>query len=218
MRAQLLVLAKEPLPGRAKTRLTPPLHPDQAARVARAALLDTLDAVASVRGVARTVVLDGSPDGWLPAGFAVLPQRPGALGDRLTGAFADAHAALPVPMLLVGMDTPQVTPALLRDALDALLSPGTGAVLGHAHDGGWWALGLHAPLNGVFDGVPMSTDTTGADQRARLDALGMATTTLPSLRDLDHVEDVPVLAALQRPPGRLAAVAAELGLVEAGAA
>lgn len=212
MRAQVLVLAKEPLPGRAKTRLTPPLAPEQAAAVARAALLDTLSAVAGVPVTRRTVVLEGSGDGWLPAGFQVLPQRGDGLHERLDAAFRDAWAALPVPMLLVGMDTPQVTPTLLSGALDALLAPGTDAVLGHAEDGGWWALGLHQPAPGLFDAVPMSTDRAGSVQRERLDAHGLETTTLAPLRDIDHVEDVAAVAALQRPGARLARVAASLGL------
>lgn len=203
MRAQLLVLAKEPLPGRVKTRLTPALTPESAALLARAALLDTLDAVAAVPVLRSTVVLDGSPDGWLPAGHAVLPQRPGGLGARLAGAFADAATALPVPLLLLGMDTPQVTPGLLRSALAALLRPGTDAVLGHAEDGGWWALGLRRPVPGLFDGVPMSTATTGAAQRARLDALGLAVADLPTLRDVDTVHDLHPVAALQPPRARL---------------
>jgi rSAM/selenodomain-associated transferase 1 len=215
VRAQLLVLAKEPLPGRAKTRLTPPLSPRQASQVARAALLDTLAAAAQVAVARRTVVLDGSPAGWLPDGYAVLPQRPGDLGARLAGAFADAHAALPLPLLLVGMDTPQVTPALIEEALAALLSPGTDAVLGHAEDGGWWALGLREPAPGLFDGVPMSTGRAGAVQAARLGQLGLATTTLPVLRDLDHVHDLAPVTALQAPGSRLAAVVATLDLVPA---
>ena len=212
MRAQVLVLAKEPLPGRAKTRLTPPLAPEQAAAVARAALLDTLSAVADVPVTRRTVVLEGSGDGWLPAGFQVLPQRGDGLHQRLDAAFCDAWATLPVPMLLVGMDTPQVTSTLLRGALDALLAPGTDAVLGHAEDGGWWALGLHQPAPGLFDAVPMSTDRAGSVQRERLDAHGLETTTLAPMRDIDHVEDVAAVAALQHPGARLARVAAALGL------
>lgn len=211
MRAQLLVLAKRPLPGRAKTRLVPALTPEQAADVAHAALLDTLDSVTAVPG-RHTLVLDGSPDGWLPAGVAVLPQRTGDLGTRLAGAFADAHAAVPLPMLLIGMDTPQASPELLAGAVDRLLRPGTDAVLGCAEDGGWWALGLHAPVPGLFDGVPMSTDRAGLVQRARLDALGLRVATLPTLRDLDHVEDVAAVAALQPAGARLPALADALGL------
>ena len=103
--AHLLVLAKEPVAGRAKTRLTPPLDPRQAAQVARAALLDTLAVVARVPGVRRTVVLDGSPDGWLPPGFAVLPQRGGAARrnrrsrrELLTTSTEEAAMAIPASM------------------------------------------------------------------------------------------------------------------------
>ena len=210
--AQLVVLAKEPLPGRAKTRLTPPLAAGQAAEVARAALLDTLAAAAAVPVQRRTVVLDGSPTGWLPHGWAVLPQRGGDLGTRLAGAFADTYAALGVPVLLVGMDTPQVTPDLLSAAVTTLLTPGTPAVLGPADDGGWWALGLHRPVDGLFDGVPMSTDRAGHVQRERLRALGLPPVELPALRDLDHVADVAVLARQVPPTSHLATVAARLGL------
>lgn len=215
VRAQLLVLAKEPLPGRAKTRLTPPLTPAQASDVARAALLDTLDVVNDVPVARRTVVLDGSAAGWLPASSTVLPQRRGDLGARLEGAFADAWAALPLPLLLVGMDTPQVTAQLLGSALSALLQPGTDAVLGHAEDGGWWALGLRRPAPGAFDGVPMSTDRAGAAQAARLEQLGLSTTVLPVLRDLDHVHDLAPVAAQQPRGARLPAVVAALDLVPA---
>ena len=213
--AQLVVLAKEPLPGRAKTRLSPPLTPAQCADVARACLLDTLAAVAATPVAARTVVLDGSPAGWLPAGPDVLPQRSGDLGARLDGAFADTWAARPLPLLLVGMDTPQATPALLTSAVEALLSPGTDAVLGLAADGGWWALGLRRPVPGAFDGVPMSTDRAGAVQRERLAALGLRTSDLPELRDVDTVEDLTAVAAAVPRGSHLARVVGGLGLVAA---
>ncbi len=148
------------------------------------------------------------------------PAARGGLGDRLAAAFRDAYEAAagepqgPLPLLLIGMDTPQVTPRDLAAAAHALLAPGTGAVLGLAEDGGWWALGLHAPVPGLFDGVPMSTGRTGAAQRARLDALGLRTTDLPVQRDLDHVADIRALAALQEPGSALAATAARLGLLD----
>ena len=210
--AQLLVLAKEPLPGRAKTRLSPALTPAQAAAVARAALLDTLAVAAQVPVLRRTVVLDGSPVHCVPPGFAVLPQRPGDLGQRLTGAFEDAYRAVPVPMLLLGMDTPQVSATLLRAAVSRLLAPGAPAVLGAAEDGGFWALGLHRPLPGAFDGVPMSTRAAGGAQRQRLAELGAAPVELPRLRDIDLVEDLVAVAATMPAGTHLARLAASLGL------
>ena len=214
LQAQLLVLAKEPLPGRAKTRLSPALSPADAADVARACLEDTLAAVAGVDVLRRTVVLDGAPGPWLPAGTAVLPQRAGTLGDRLAGAYADAAAVLDVPALLLGMDTPQVTPELLGDAVRLLVDRGA-AVLGLAEDGGWWALGLPRPVPGAFDGVPMSTDDAGRAQRARLQALGLPPLSLPVLRDLDVLDDLLAVAALTPPGSALSRVVDRLRPVAA---
>jgi glycosyltransferase A (GT-A) superfamily protein (DUF2064 family) len=88
-----------------------------------------------------------------------------------------------------------VTPALLRDALATLAAPGVDAVLGPAADGGYWAIGLRWPDPRVFAGVPMSSDTTGRAQRARLRALGLVTAELPRLRDVDTIADARVVAA-----------------------
>src|SRR5690242_13674278 len=79
----LLVIAKEPLPGRVKTRLTPPYSPREAAELAAAALGDTLEAVRATPARRRVLVLDGRPGPWLPAGFEVVPQVPGGLDVRL---------------------------------------------------------------------------------------------------------------------------------------
>ena len=191
---QLLVLAKEPLPGLVKTRLMPHLSADQAARVAFAALSDTLDAVRAVPVSRRVLVLQGSPESLPCSGFDVIDQSQGDLGDRLAHAFQDAWDGCQLPMLLIGMDTPQVSPTLLANAAEQLLS-GQDGVLGLARDGGWWALGLHRPVPGCFDQVPMSVATTGRDQRTRLSQLGVQVSDLPMLRDVDQFPDIAVVAA-----------------------
>ncbi len=199
MTSALLVIAKEPLPGRAQTRLTPPLTPEQAAAVARAAIADTLAAVDAVdRDVRRVLVLDGEPGDWVPGGFEIVAQRGDGLAERLAAAFEDAGGAA----FLVGMDTPQVTPALLAAGLDALLAGD--AAFGAALDGGYWGIGLREPDARVFDGVPMSADDTGAVQRGRLAILGLRTRILPPLRDIDTIEDARAVAR-EVPEGRLAA-------------
>ncbi len=200
----LLVIAKEPVPGRVKTRLTPPCTPAQAARLARSAIEDTLAAALAVdRDVRRVVVLDGEPGPWIPGGFEIVPQRGDGLAERLASAFADTGA----PAFLVGMDTPQVTPELLEAGLDALVD-GDGA-FGAALDGGYWGIGLREADPRVFDGVPMSEDNTGAVQRARMASLGLRTVSLPPLRDIDTIEDARVVAA-EAPESRFAAVLAEI--------
>ncbi|MGW6292728.1 TIGR04282 family arsenosugar biosynthesis glycosyltransferase [Streptomyces sp. NPDC055058] len=191
----LLVIAKEPRPGRVKTRLTPPFTPGQAARLAEAALTDTLYAVAAAPALRRVLVLDGSPGPWLPPGFDVVPQGTGGLDERLAGAFARCDG----PALLIGMDTPQVTPELLAvDFTDC------DAHFGPAEDGGFWALGLARPDPALLRGVPMSTATTGAAQRDRLLTAGLRVRDLPTLRDVDTAADAHAVAALA-PHGRFAA-------------
>ncbi|MFZ4142467.1 TIGR04282 family arsenosugar biosynthesis glycosyltransferase [Streptomyces griseoincarnatus] len=194
----LLVIAKEPRPGRVKTRLTPPFTPEEAAALAEAALADTLDAIARTPARRRVLVLDGSPGPWLPAGVEVVPQCAGGLDERLAGAFAGCDG----PALLIGMDTPQVTPELLTvDFTDC------DAWFGPAADGGFWALGLAGPDPDLVRGVPMSTPHTGAAQRRRLD--GLRVRDLPLLRDVDTARDAAAVAGAA-PDGRFAARLARL--------
>ncbi|WP_324786740.1 TIGR04282 family arsenosugar biosynthesis glycosyltransferase [Streptomyces sp. H51] len=199
----LMVIAKEPRPGRVKTRLTPPYTPQQAARLAEAALADTLDAVARTPARRRVLVLDGEPGTWLPAGFEVVPQCAGGLDERLAAAFAGCDGRA----LLIGMDTPQVTPELLAVSVDFT---GCDACFGPAEDGGFWALGLADPDPALLRGVPMSTPHTGAAQRARL--AGLRVRELPRLRDVDTVRDADAVAE-SAPGSRFAAVRARLGAV-----
>ncbi|WP_416959933.1 TIGR04282 family arsenosugar biosynthesis glycosyltransferase [Streptomyces sp. Agncl-13] len=201
----LLVIAKEPLPGRVKTRLTPPFTPEEAAALAEASLVDTLHVVLATPARRRVLVLAGTPGPWLPPGFDVVPQCDGGLDERLAAAFAGCDG----PALLIGMDTPQVTPELLTvDFADC------DAYFGPAEDGGFWALGLAAPDPELLRGVPMSTPTTGAVQRARLTAGGLRVRDLPSLRDVDTAYDAE-LVATEVPEGRFAG---ELARLKAGVA
>ena len=203
----LLVIAKEPRPGLSKTRLSPPCSPEEAAALAEAALHDTLESVAAVPAARRVLVLEGRPGPWLPVGYEVVPQRAGGLDERLAGAFAAATG----PAFLVGMDTPQVTPALIEASASALAGPEVDAVLGRAEDGGYWAIGLVRPDERVFRGVPMSVETTGEAQRARLDELGLRTEELPVLRDVDFFEDARAVAS-EAPDSRFARAVGAVGV------
>ena len=186
----LVVIAKSPEPGRSKTRLCPPFTPEQAAILAEAALRDTLTAVAAAPARRRVLALDGEPGPWLPRGFEVVQQRGDGLGERLGHALAEAGG----PGLVVGMDTPQLSPALLARAARALRRPRTDAVLGPALDGGYWTIGLREPDPAVFEGVPMSSHLTCEAQRRRLAELGLRVATLPRMRDVDTVEDAHAVA------------------------
>jgi glycosyltransferase A (GT-A) superfamily protein (DUF2064 family) len=204
----VIVVAKEPLPGRVKTRLCPPCTPAEAAGLAEAALADTLEAVGGTAVDRRVLVLDGRPGPWVPDGFDVLPQRGGPFTERLDAAWLDAVGGRPGPTVQIGMDTPQVTARLLDDALDRLTI--VSSLIGPAEDGGWWALGLRGYRPGLFHGVPMSAADTGTRQAQRIqELLGTAPDPLPLLRDVDHIADARRVAALA--PGtrfarRLAAI------------
>ena len=206
--ATLMVIAKEPVPGRVKTRLTPPYTPQEAAALAEAALTDTLHAVLAAPARRRLLVLDGVSGPWLPSGFEVVPQAAGGLDQRIAAAFRHCGDG---PALLVGMDTPQLTPELLsgvgRNGPDAWFGP--------AADGGFWALGFADPARAasLVRGVPMSTDRTGAILRRRLAEAGMEVADLPVLRDVDTASDAAQVAACCSLGSRFAAALASLAEV-----
>ncbi len=201
----VILLAKAPVPGRVKTRLCPPCSPDQAAEIARAAIVDSIAAITATPDIRPLVVLDGAPGPWLPSDIDTVPQVDGDLADRLTGAFA----AVAGPAVLIGMDTPQVTPTQLRHAVGELMEPGTDAVLGPTVDGGFWVIGLRASDDRVFTGIPMSTTTTGEAQRLRLDALGFVTRGLETEIDVDTFADARTVA-VRAPHTGFAAVVARI--------
>jgi glycosyltransferase A (GT-A) superfamily protein (DUF2064 family) len=206
----LVVLAKAPVPGRVKTRLCPPCSPAEAAALAAAALADTL-AAAVATGADRVVVaLDGPPGEWLPAGVTVIDQGNGPLDRRLARTWSQVDGA----GLQIGMDTPQVTAAMLDAALERLDGGDVDAVLGPAHDGGWWAIGLRPPDPRVFLGVPTSRPDTGHRQHRRLADLGRRTALLPLVRDVDTFADACAVAAVA-PATRFATALAGLRICAA---
>lgn len=205
----LLVLAKSPVPGTVKTRLCPPFDPVEAAGIAEAALADTLEAALGSGADRVVVALDGAAGPWLPVGVTVIAQSTGDLAARLTSAWTEVGG----PGLQVGMDTPQVTSTDFDVALVTLAEPGTDAVLGPAVDGGWWAVGLRRPHPLAFVGIATGRPDTGARQRERLKRLGLRTTELATVRDVDTAADAVAVAAAA-PNGHFARA---VGLVLDGA-
>jgi glycosyltransferase A (GT-A) superfamily protein (DUF2064 family) len=195
---RLLVIAKEPVPGLVKTRLCPPCTPAQAAAVAAASLADTVRVLDTCPASRRVLVLSGrlaAPPGW-----DVLAQRGNGLAERLHHAFIDSGRG---PALLVGMDTPQLTPALIGTLAAPLAD--ADAVLGPAADGGWWGLALRDPTAAeALRGVPMSTVDTGRRTVAALRANGLRVVAGPVLRDVDTAADAWAVAS-QCPLGDFAA-------------
>ncbi|TCK63847.1 DUF2064 domain-containing protein [Curtobacterium sp. PhB136] len=199
----VVVIAKECLPGKVKTRLTPAMTPEDAARVAAGSLDDTLRTVAALPVARRVLFFDGSVVPDAAAGFDVLHQPGGGLDERL-GHLFDAMTG---PTLLVGMDTPQLS---ADDLAPVLHDPERDAWFGPAEDGGFWALYLREPDGAHLRGVPMSRDDTGAVQRARLVDAGLDVGTLATLLDVDTVPDARRVAELVPDSTFAAALAASL--------
>jgi glycosyltransferase A (GT-A) superfamily protein (DUF2064 family) len=200
----VVVIAKQPVPGRVKTRLVPPLRHVDAADLAAAALRDTLDAVDGAAADRRVLAFDGDPTGWLRADWDLVRQPTGGLDERLAAAFDEVG---PGPAVLVGMDTPQLPSAYL-DVVDLVRHD---ACLGLATDGGFWAIGFADPRSAraAIVGVPMSTGHTGSVQLQRLVDLGLKVQMLPELTDVDTAE-VAASVAAAAPGTRFAAHLATL--------
>ena len=187
----IIVVAKETVPGRVKTRLHPPFSLEQAAELAAASLSDTLRTASRLGATDHILYFDGTllPDG--ADQFRVVPQAPGTLDERIAAVFDLCTG----PVLLVGMDTPQFTAEHLSgvfeewpDDVDAWFGPAT--------DGGFWALGLRVPDGDLVRGIPMSRDDTGVLQLCRLTAAGLRVRLLPPLTDVDTVDSAMEVAAI----------------------
>jgi uncharacterized protein len=187
----VIVIAKEPVPGKVKTRLHPPFSLEQAAELAAASLNDTLAAVSTLGATDQILYFDGT---LLPAGakdFRVVPQSAGSLDERIAVIF-DACSG---PTLLVGMDTPQLSRKHLAQVCEDWPTD-VDAWFGPATDGGFWALALREPNGDLVRGVPMSREDTGLIQLGRLHAAGLRVRLLPPLTDVDTLESANQVAEL----------------------
>jgi uncharacterized protein len=200
---QLVVIAEEPRVDGIDGRLSPPWTLQQAVDIRLAALADTLDAVAATPASRRVLALDGQPGPWLPAGFDVVAPRRGSLGNLLFGAFEDCFHVADEPVVLIGMDTPQITVEHLTSA-QLVLDTSAEAVVGATPAGGTWIIGLSYLHPAAFAGVPASGNDTAPAQVERLRECGYRVSITDELRDLGDAQDAIDLAA-QCPTSRLAA-------------
>jgi len=192
--ARVVVLARAPLPGRAKTRLMPAVGALGAARVHAQLLVRTVATVSRVADAPVTLRVApalGHPlFGQLRRrfGVALRAQCGGDLGRRMHHALAvalrDSDAAV-----LVGTDCPGLVADDIRTAL-AALHAGSDAVLGPALDGGYWLIGLRRPAAGLFQGVDWGSAKVAAQTRRRMRRLGLSCHELSPRADLDHPADL----------------------------
>ena len=181
---RIVLFTRWPEPGRAKTRLIPAIGAERAAALHRQLTERTLAAVRA-SGLPFELRVTGASiaafQDWLGP-VATADQGEGDLGERL------ARAGPPYPTLFIGADAPDLSADLLRDAATALSN--SGAVIGPAADGGYWLLGLAAPVPGVFERIDWSTERVFAQTLDRLRAGRVEPAILPELGDCDRPEDL----------------------------
>jgi len=180
----LVLIAKETIPGRVKTRLAPSLTLEQAAELAAASISDTLAAVADLPATRRVLLFDGER---IPAGaedYEVIPQVAGTLDVRLAALFDQIDG----PTVLIGMDTPQLSAEMLMPAFEPW-GYGVDAFFGYAADGGFWTIGFQEPSGHLIRGVGMSQHNTGQRQLERMTDAGLTVQMLPCLTDVDTIEN-----------------------------
>ena len=192
-RIRTLIFAKAPWPGLAKTRLIPALGAEGAARLARQMLEYTLaNATAAALGPVE-LCMTPAPEApeWrgviAPPGVEVSDQGTGDLGARLARR-AQRSITAGEAVLLIGTDCPELTPARLRDAAEALRR--IGAVIHPTVDGGYALLGLTRTDPRLFADIAWSTDAVAAVTLARLDQLGWPVCVAPRLHDIDEPGDL----------------------------
>ena len=180
---RIALFARYPTPGEAKTRLIPALGEAGAAALHRKLVELTLAAVRESGLPFELRITGASSDAfaaWLGDDLPLVPQGQGDLGARL--------ARVAAPLLLIGADCPDLTPAHLIAAATALET--APAVLGPAGDGGYWLLGLARAMPRCFEAMPWGTDAVAAETRARLAGQGVIALELETLYDCDRPEDL----------------------------
>ncbi|MEZ4601697.1 MAG: TIGR04282 family arsenosugar biosynthesis glycosyltransferase [Syntrophotaleaceae bacterium] len=203
------IFAKEPLPGLVKTRLCPPLTPEQAALLYRESLMETVEAVVA-HVPAEPVLFYEGDEGFFKTCFPRLkciPQRAGDLGQRMSQAFAYLFAAGCRTAALIGSDSPDLPPALITEALVYLER--TDLVAIPAVDGGYVLIGTRQHRPQLFLDIPWSTSGVWPATRQRADALGLSWRLVEQWFDLDRSADL-LLLIHRSPSSRTARLARRL--------
>lgn len=189
----LAVMTKAPVPGKVKTRLTPPLSPDEAAALNVCFLRDTVEAIqrAAAGGIAQGIAVytpvgfEAAYEGILPADFALLPQRGDGFGERLSFANHDLLRLGFESVCLIDSDSPTVPPAAFSEAARILAAAQDCVVLGPSDDGGYYLIGLKNPQHSLFENIDWSTGLVLEQTMERARQIDLKVHLLPTWYDVD---------------------------------
>ena len=193
LKTAVYLIAKAPRAGAAKTRLCPPLHAEQAARLAEAFLLDAATVIeragCQVRVMCRNQAERRALERTLGSIAIVSVQTGRGLGAALESAFRQGLAAGFDAVGVLGADSPTVPPAVVREAF-AALGHGADVALGPSDDGGYYFLAARALHLSLFQDVPWSTEVVGALTLTRCREAGLSTHLLPTWYDIDNASSL----------------------------
>jgi len=188
----LLVVAKRPAPGQTKTRLTPPLSPEEAAFLYEQFLCDTLDLIRAVPNVRPIIAYlpEGEEDYFrtLAPDFDLLPQRGDDLGARLDNALIHCLNDGFERAVIMDSDSPTLPADCLAQAFTALDT--ADVVLGPCDDGGYYLIGLKRPAPRLLREVKMSTPSVLRDTLALAAEEGLTVAQLPTWYDVDTAAEL----------------------------
>ena len=186
--SDLIIFLKAPQPGTVKTRLGLGGAAESAAY--QRLVGQVLQEMAVFNGVElRFAPADAEKEirPWLKDGWTAAPQGDGDLGDRMHLAFGEAFGKGAKRVVIIGSDCPYVSAGDIRAAWKALDT--SDLVLGPAEDGGYWLIGLRQEQPGLFANMPWSSKQVFSETIGRAKALGLKTSLLRTLSDVDTRED-----------------------------
>lgn len=190
---KIIIFAKDPVPGKVKTRLCPPLSPEQAASLYKSFAKDVVKAALEVHNAEVEIAWCGEKIPvltWLnPSPLPVFLQEGANLGERLTHAIARAFKNKATRVVVVGSDSPGLTPKDFEKAFD-ILDDGSDVALGPAEDGGYYLIGLKKPIPGIFEGISWSTDRTLKETMTLAKRLNVSIDLLSHYTDIDTFDDI----------------------------
>ncbi len=191
----LLIFAKQPLPGKVKTRLSPSFSSQAAADIYGCMLSDTLIKVSEVSGVERLLFFEPScgAAGFFQENFPEIrafPQRGAGLGERLENAFETAFSLGFESVAAIGTDSPDLPLSYLEESFRILEAGGVDTVFGPAMDGGYYLVALRSNYPGLFRNIPWSTNQVLEKSLTAAASLGLQVACLPVWHDMDTVEDL----------------------------
>lgn len=191
----LIIFAKKPLPGTVKTRLSPPLTPEEAAALYGCMLEDSIAMARTLSGITPFIFFQNDPGAaeyfeTLAPEILLFPQAGENLGERLENAFAGTFELGSTEIAVIGTDSPDLPSEYIFEAFSRLDYEQTDVVLGPADDGGYYLLGLKRVWEELFRGLPWSSRELLAASIERAKNLSLGVSLLPSWYDIDTEADL----------------------------